>query len=473
MRRLSGFFLLLLGMLGGYFHLAQAEPVSAVVPRTEQQVKLSYAPLVKRAAPAVVNIYTKRVVQQRVVSPFFNDPFFQRFFGQQGLGGPVRQRLENSLGSGVMVQRDGLIVSNAHVIKGAQEVTVVLADGREFAADIRLVDERTDLAVLQIDTEGKDLPYLRLGDSDTLEVGDMVLAIGNPFGVGQTVTSGIVSGIARTNVGITDYNFFIQTDAAINPGNSGGALVDMDGRLVGINTAIFSRDGGSLGINFAIPSKMVEAVLLAAVTGNKVVRPWFGASVQQVTSDIAESLGMESPHGALIADLHPKSPAYDAGIRSGDVVLSIDGKAVQDPQALKFRFATLSIGETAELEVFRSGKTRTVKVKAVAPPDSPPRNETAIIGTSPLSGATVANVNPALIEEIGLSGVDSGVVIVGTARPSRAAMLGLRKGDKILQINDAKIASVKDVQAAIKDERRSWQLVIQRGGQILNMMFSG
>ncbi|HEX2752884.1 MAG TPA: trypsin-like peptidase domain-containing protein, partial [Alphaproteobacteria bacterium] len=288
---------------------AYAAPADTV-PRSKTEVRHSFAPLVKKTGPAVVNIYAKRVVRQRFVSPFFNDPFFGQFFGTPGFGGQVRERVESSLGSGVIVDAKGLIATNTHVIQGAVEIRVVTADGREFDAEKVLMDDRTDLAILKINPAGEALPYLDLADSDTLEVGDLVLAIGNPFGIGQTVTGGIVSGLARTGVGPTDYRFFIQTDAAINPGNSGGALVDVDGKLIGINTMIFSRDGGSLGIGFAIPANMVATVIQASRSGGgRIVRPWTGVNAQPVTPELLESLGLNRARGALITRVHPQSPA--------------------------------------------------------------------------------------------------------------------------------------------------------------------
>ncbi|HWM31886.1 MAG TPA: trypsin-like peptidase domain-containing protein, partial [Methyloceanibacter sp.] len=261
------------------------------VPESQATMKQSFAPVVKQAAPAVVNVYVRHRVEQRV-APFFNDPFFERLFGERF--GIPRERILNSLGSGVLVSRDGVVVTNNHVIKGSgkAEIKVALADGKEFPAKLILQDEKTDLAVLRLDAKGEEFPSIAFADSDTLEVGDLVLAIGDPFGVGQTVTSGIVSAVARTNLGINDSGFFIQTDAAINPGNSGGALVDVDGALVGINTAIYSRSGGSIGIGFAIPADMVKTVVAQAVGGaTAVARAWIGVVCQDVTSDIASSLG--------------------------------------------------------------------------------------------------------------------------------------------------------------------------------------
>ena len=278
------------------------------VPKSQGQMQLSFAPVVKMTAPAVVNVYSKTLAAQDSQQGLFNDPFFRQFFGERGNFRRPRKQAENSLGSGVIVDAAGLIVTNNHVIRGGTDIRVVLADKREFEAKLLLADERSDLAILKIDVGDEELAALPFGDSDNLEVGDLVLAIGNPFGVGQTVTSGIVSALARTQVGISDYQFFIQTDAAINPGNSGGALVNMAGELVGINTAIFSRSGGSIGIGFSIPSNMVKTVVQSAESGTKIQRPWSGANLQDVTADIAESLGFARPEGALIATLHPDSP---------------------------------------------------------------------------------------------------------------------------------------------------------------------
>ena len=315
-RRTTAAFSLILSLAVLAPFAPQAHAQTAV-PQSAAQIKLSFAPIVKEAAPAVVNVYARRVVAQRQVSPFFNDPFFRRFFGDQGGFGAPRQRVERSLGSGVIISSDGIIITNHHVIKDADEVRVALADRREFDCDIVLDDERTDLAVLRIKDGSGDFPHLKFGDSDKLEVGDIVLAIGNPFGVGQTVTQGIVSAVARTHVGVSDYQFFIQTDASINPGNSGGALVDMSGNLVGINSAIYSRSGGSNGIGFAIPVNMVKLIADAARHGGTVRRPWIGASMQAVTADIAEGMGLDRPRGVLVTRIAKASPAAKAGLKVG------------------------------------------------------------------------------------------------------------------------------------------------------------
>lgn len=448
-------------------------PASAqrAVPDTREQIQLSFAPVVKQVTPAVVNIYTTRTVRQRV-SPLFDDPLFRRFFGD-ALGGVPRERMEASLGSGVIVSADGLIITNAHVIQGSDQIQVVLADRREFPAKLVSQDERVDLAVLRIDTKGEQLPFLHLRDSDDLEVGDLVLAIGNPFGVGQTVTSGIVSAVARTAAGVSDYNFFIQTDAAINPGNSGGALVTMDGRLIGINSAIYSRSGGSIGIGFAIPSNMVRTVIDAVAAGGKLVRPWIGADGQAVTADLAAGLNLVRPGGVLINQVRPGGPADKAGLRRGDVITGVNGREVDGPDALRYRIATLPIGGKATLTVLRGGKEQQLTLGLIAPPEDPPREVTTLQGRTPLAGAEVGNLNPALIEEIGFSGAQDGVVVLQVARGSPAALTGLRPGDVILRINGTAITRVRDLSAELARRARSWTIDVQRGDQVLTTTVGG
>src|ERR1700723_2718972 len=326
------------------------------VPVSPAEIRLSYAPIVQRVQPAVVNVYAAKMAQNR--NPLLDDPIFRRFFG---VPGQMPEQVQRSLGSGVMVDASGLVVTNNHVIEGADQVKVSLSDKREFEAEIVLKDSRSDLAVLHLKDVHEKFPTLDFANSDELQVGDVVLAIGNPFGVGQTVTHGIISALARTQVGITDYQFFIQTDAAINPGNSGGALVDVNARLVGINTAIFSRSGGSQGIGFAIPANMVKVVVASAKGGGSAVkRPWLGAKVQAVPSEIAESLGVKRPTGALVASVTAGSPAARGGLKVGDLITTIDGQDVDDPNAFDYRFATKSLGGSARVGVIRSGKEAAV-----------------------------------------------------------------------------------------------------------------
>src|SRR5262249_55309299 len=354
------------------------------------QLTLSYAPVVKRVTPAVVNVYAAKVIENR--NPLLDDPIFRRFFGNPGA---PREQIQRSLGSGVLVDPSGLVVTNNHVIEGADTVKISLADKREFEAEIVLKDARSDLAVLRIGDKKERFPAIDLGDSDALQVGDVVLAIGNPFGVGQTVTHGIVSADARTQLGITHSQFFIQTDAAINPVNSGGALVDLSGRVVGINTAIFSRSGGSQGIGFAIPVNMVRGVIVSAQGGSSVVRrPWLGAKLQAVTPEIADSLGLQRPAGALVAGGTAKTPAERAGLKTGDLIVSIDGQSVDDPNAFDYRFATKALSGQAQLGVMRGGRETRVAVALQTAPESP-RDEVVIKARSPLLGAKVANLSPA------------------------------------------------------------------------------
>lgn len=440
------------------------------VPKTQADVKASFAPLVQKAAPAVVNVYaTRKEKQQR--NPFMDDPFFRRFFG--GGDAAPRERVQRSLGSGVIVDPAGLIVTNHHVVENMTDVKVSLTDKREFDAEIVLRDPRTDLAILRI-KPAQPLPALSFGDPDSLEVGDIVLAIGNPFGVGQTVTSGIVSALARTQVGISDYQFFVQTDAAINPGNSGGALVDMEGKLVGINTAIFSQSGGSHGIGFAIPADMVKIVVATAKSGGQMVRrPWFGARLQNVLSDLVEGLGLDRPTGALVSSVVAKSPAADAGLRTGDVILAFDGQPVTDPDAFGFRLGTRQVGGEAKLEVLRAGKKSVLTVRLVAAPDTRPRDPVELRGRWPLAGATLANLTPALAEELSLDGGDSGVVVSAVKDNSPAAELGLKKGDIIISIDGEPIASSRDAEKVQKSRNYYWKLVINRGGQTMTSMVGG
>jgi len=455
------------------FALSIPGKAERAVPKSAEALKLSFAPVVKKAAPAVVNVYVRRRVSQRV-SPFFDDPFFGRLFGERF--GIPRERIQNSLGSGVLVARDGVVVTNHHVIQGSgeAEITVALADGREFPAKLILKDEQTDLAVLRLDAKGVEFSSITFSDSDSLEVGDLVLAIGDPFGVGQTVTSGIVSALARTQVGISDYQFFIQTDAPINPGNSGGALVDMDGRLVGINTAIFSKSGGSHGIGFAIPSNMVQLVVQSALAGGKVQRPWLGASLQKLTSDLAESLGLEAPAGALIAKVHAKGPAAKAGLRAGDVVVSVDKKPVQHPEGFQYRFVTRGIGGSAELGVIRKGQKMKAVIALIAPIEDPPRDVRALRGRHPLTGCRVANLSPAVALEIGMDDdTREGVVVLDVQPKTAAARLGLKRGDIVVAVNDKKVKSVAQLAKILAASRGTWRLSVEREGKMFNLAIQG
>jgi Do/DeqQ family serine protease len=443
------------------------------VPESPVAIKQSFAPVVKKAAPAVVNVYVQHRVEQ-TVSPFLDDPFFRQFFGDSF--GIPRERIQNSLGSGVLVSPEGLVVTNNHVIQGSgeAEITVALSDGREFPAKIILKDEQSDLAILRLDAKGVQFPSIVFSDSDTLEVGDLVLAIGDPFGVGQTVTSGIVSALARTQVGISDYQFFIQTDAAINPGNSGGALVDMNGKLVGINTAIFSRSGGSHGIGFAIPSNMVRLVVQAALKGGKVQRPWLGASLQPVTPDIADSLGLTTPSGALVSNVRADGPAARAGLHAGDVVVGVDDKPVQDPHAFQYRFVTKGIGGQANLSVLRKGQKLTTTISLIAPVEDPPRDTRDLDRHHPLTGCKVANLSPAVAQEIGMDDdTRTGVVVLEVKDKTPAARIGVKRGDIVVAINNEKVKSVAQLVTALESADGGWRLSVERGGKVYNLAIQG
>jgi len=439
------------------------------LPASAAEVRLSYAPVVQRAAPAVVNVYAARAAAR---NPLLDDPIFRRFFGVPG-GGGAPEQLQRSLGSGVLVDTAGLVVTNNHVIEGATEIKVSLHDKREFEAEIVLKDQRSDLAVLRLRGTSERFPAIEFADSDALQVGDLVLAIGNPFAVGQTVTHGIVSAVARTQVGITDYQFFIQTDAAINPGNSGGALVDLTGKLVGINTAIFSRSGGSQGIGFAIPANMVRVVVASAKGGGSTVkRPWLGARLQVVTPEIAETIGVKRPTGALVATVVPASAAARAGLRTGDLIVSIDGQVVDDPNAFDYRFATKELGGTARLGLLRAGREMTVAIALETAPDTA-HDELTIAARSPFTGAKVANISPALADELRIDASLEGVVVVDIASGSPAQSLGFRKGDIVLLVNNQKIAKTRDLERATAQQARVWRITIRRGGQQMSVVLNG
>ncbi|MGM4928479.1 DegQ family serine endoprotease [Tardiphaga sp. 619_E2_N8_5] len=448
--------------------LAPAVAQDRRVPTSPTEMKLSYAPIVQRVQPAVVNVYAAKTVQNR--NPLLDDPVFRRFFGGQGM---QPEQMQRSLGSGVMVDASGLVVTNNHVIEGADQVKVSLADKREFEAEIVLKDSRTDLAVLRIKDSKEKFPTLDFSNSDDLLVGDVVLAIGNPFGVGQTVTHGIVSALARTQVGITDYQFFIQTDAAINPGNSGGALVDMTGKLVGVNTAIFSRSGGSQGIGFAIPANMVRVVVASAKSGGKAVkRPWLGARLQNITPEIAETLGLKTPSGALVVNVTANSPAAKAGLKVSDLVTAIDGQAIEDPNAFEYRFATRPLGGTAQLDAQRSGKPVKLTVALEAAPDTG-RDEITLTARSPFQGAKVANISPAVADELRLDSSTEGVVITELTDSATAAGVGFQKGDLIIAVNGTKIGKTSDLDKVTRDGARLWRIVVVRGGQQINVTLGG
>ncbi len=434
------------------------------VPQSPAQISLSFAPVVKKITPAVVNIYSRRVVTGRAANPFFNDPFFSPFFN--GLG-PMRKQVEQGLGSGFIVDASGLVVTNAHVIKDATEIAVVLNDGREFTARTLLVDTPSDIGLLQIEN-ASGLPVVQLSSSDTLQVGDLVIAVGNPFGVGQTVTSGIVSALARSNTNINDFDFFIQTDAAINPGNSGGPLVGMDGNVIGMNTAIFSKSGGSLGIGFAIPAEMISSVIAAQKAGqvspHGAVRPWLGFAAQSMTADIAKAMALESTAGVVVTSVVKDSAAEKAGLQKGDVITAINGKAVADQGQLRFRSGTAAIGQPLALTISRKGAPVTVTFTAESAPELPPRAPIAISGRNPLSGATVITLSPRAALALDLPDTATGVAVEKLAENSYARRLGFEPGDIILSVNGRKTVTSAQLRDAVSGPTPSaWQISIRRG----------
>jgi Do/DeqQ family serine protease len=442
-----------------------AEP-NRTPPSSAAAMKMSFAPVVQRAAPAVVNISAKRVVRQQV------DPFWQLF----GLGVP-QARVAASLGSGVIVRSDGVVVTNNHVVEGGQEIVVGLADRREFPARILLADPRTDLAILKIDLPaGERLPVLAIDDSGDAQVGDLVLAIGDPFHVGQTVTNGIISALDRTaNPSGEGGLAYIQTDAAINPGNSGGALVDMDGDLIGVNSFILSRSGTSSGVGFAIPAAVVRRAVETAVGGGRaVVRPWLGARTQSVTAEMARTLDLPLPQGALVADVWRGGPADRAGLRQGDVVLQVDGRPIVDAAALSYAIQTQRPGAAVPLVVRRAnGRQETLTLRAEAPPATPARDERTLTGRHPFDGATVANLSPAVAEDVGLDIFGVSGVLVTNVQGGLARGVGLRRGDIIREVNGQRITLVRDLAAAVATPARAWRVTIEREGRTVTATFAG
>lgn len=450
---------------------SESGPIVREVPPSREVAQYSFSPIVRRAAPAVVNVYVQRRVQT-FSSPFANDPFFRQFFGD-AFGQPS-ERIQSSLGSGVIVSSDGVVVTNTHVIRGRgeTEIRIALSDKREFDAKVVSQDDKTDIAILKIEHNGQVFPTLQLEDSDNLEVGDMVLAIGNPFGVGQTVTSGIVSALARSEVGTSDLQVFIQTDAAINPGNSGGALVDMSGKLVGINTMIFSQSGGSQGIGFAIPSNLVRLYVEGAAEGRAVERPWLGARLETVTRDMAEGLGLDRVAGAVVARVTEGGPAAVAGLRAGDVVLHVDGFEIADARGAQYRLTTRGIGSTVKLDVLRKGHPQTVEMTLVTAPKPGKNDVRNLAGQHPLDGARVSNILPGLVDEMGLDAVD-GVVVLSVRRASTAARLGFQPGDIIAQVNGQPVTTVTDLETRLGQRQRMWLVAVKRGDKVFNLQVPG
>jgi Do/DeqQ family serine protease len=460
MHRPIGFLAVLILLAAG---CATAQPLPARhVPPDAAGMRMSFAPVVRKAAPAVVNVYSRRIVRAQV------DPFWGLFAG-------TRERTEQSLGSGSIVRADGVVLTNHHVIAGAQEIMVVTSDRREWPATVLLDDPRADLAVLKIDAKGEHLPIIAIDDADQPQVGDLVLAIGDPFGVGQTVTNGIVSALARSDVGISDYASFIQTDAPINPGNSGGPLVDMAGDLIGVNTAILSGSGTSSGVGFAIPAVMARQVVDAALGGgHAVVRPWLGVRAQALTGEMARSMGLESPRGVVVTDVWPRGPAAAAGVERGDVIESIGGHEVDDQASLNYRAATAGVGAPVILLIRRgSAPARRIEVRAEVPPSAPAADPHLIAGRNPLSGATLINLSPGAALERGLDPFSGSGVMVSKVDGGFAQNLGLQPGDFVRSINGRTVSTSAEAAAAVAQPSSGWRLTIERDGRLIQAQFSG
>ncbi len=460
MRIIPVFCAILLVVCGGTLGAQQ-------VPQSQAQIQLSFAPLVRETAPAVVNIYARFVTETRRRTPFMEDPFFDRFF--EGFDRP-EPRVQNSLGSGVILSEDGIIVSNYHVVGMATDIRVVLADRREFTARVLLGDAESDLAILQLEG-AEDLPFLPLRSSETVEVGELVLAIGNPFGVGQTVSSGIVSGLARSGAATgSGRGYFLQTDAPINPGNSGGALIDVRGQLIGVNTSILTRSGGSNGIGFAIPSDLVAAFVAQAQEGrSSFARPWAGMGGQPVDAEMAEAFGLTRPEGIIISAMHPESPFARAGVAVGDVIVAVDGQPVNTPPEMVYRMSVTGLGQSARITYLRDGERAETEVALVAAPDAPDREAMTLGRDNLLPGLGLVRVNPAVIAEFNLPLESKGVLVTDAGR--LAGRVGIRAGDVIVAINDGAIARPRDVAEAFGARLRSYAVTVIRGPRRVVLRF--
>ncbi|MFG6563262.1 trypsin-like peptidase domain-containing protein [Sulfitobacter sp. 1A13421] len=448
--------------------LLAAPAMAQQVPSSAAQMQLSFVPLVKEAAPAVVNIYARTITKARR-TPLQADPFFERFFRDPF---SERPRVQNSLGSGVILSADGIVVSNYHVVGTATDIRVVLNDRREYSARVLLGDADSDLAILKLEG-AEDLPFLELRESDAVEVGELTLAIGNPFGVGQTVSSGIVSGLARSGAaGGGGQGYFIQTDAPINPGNSGGALIDMSGRLIGVNTSILTRSGGSNGIGFAIPADLVAAFVAQARAGETAFqRPWAGLSGQPVDADMAGPLGLDRPGGIIVSGLHPASPFNGAGLKVGDVIVSVDDQPVNTPAEMIYRMSVAGLGHSARVGVMREGRLQEVTVALIAAPDVPDRAEVTLGARSLLPGLKAARINPAVIAEMNLPLESAGVVVLDAGR--FGPRVGLSDGDVIISINGVAVEDTAALVALLSGQVRRIQMVIQRGDRRMALRFRG
>ena len=435
------------------------------VPQSEIEIKLSFVPLVKQASPAVVNIYAQRIIEERR-SPFSRDPFFRDFFRNFG---QLQPRVQNSLGSGVILSADGYVVSNYHVVGGATDIRVVLHDGREISGDIILSDEDSDLAVLKINID-EMLPHLDLRKSDTVEVGELVLAIGNPFGVGQTVTNGIISGLARTGIASgSAKGYFLQTDAPINPGNSGGALIDISGSLVGVNTSILSRSGGSNGIGFAIPADLVGQFLIQAKAGrSSFIRPWAGMRGQPITFEMAASLNLPAMSGMIISELHELSPFSKVGIGVGDIITKVDGLDINSPAEMLYRMSVVGIGTAVDVSYLSQGILKSSKIDLVEMPNWEAKQIT--LGPEFIfMDLHISELTPEFQSKFGLSFSSDGLIVLDPGRI--ASRLGLRRGDLLREVNRRPVGTIEDAISAISSIKSSGSITIIRSGRRVSLRF--
>jgi serine protease Do len=452
-------------------HLVHAStaPLHANAPPLPTTVGMGYAAILKPALSAVVNISSSKVVKtpQGVPFEFFNDPFFQQFFGNQfhGLRQPREER-ERSLGSGVIVRPNGYILTNNHVIEGATEIKVFLPDKREFTGKVVGSDKKTDLAVVRI--EAQDLPTVAMGDSSKLQVGDLAFAIGDPFGVGETATMGIVSATGRNGLDIEDYEDFIQTDAAINPGNSGGALIDAHGELIGINTAIITGGGGgNQGVGFAIPIDMARRVVDQIMKNGKVVRGYLGVLIQEVTPDLAKAFKVPQSKGALIGDVTSGGPADKAGLQKGDVIEQLNGQDVGNINDLRLQIASMAPGTEIDLKILRNGGERDVSVKlGELPAQATSAEGNGASENSPMHGVRVNDLTPSVAQDLGLSPRVKGVVVTDVADGTPAADAGLKRDDIIEEVNHHSVTTVAEYERVVREAaKQELVLLVNRGGQ--------
>ena len=459
--------------LAGLFFLIMGVPPNdnsawaktPLVPELLQNNGTLLADIAESRVSGVVNISSTKLIRSNAKQfrhPFFNDPFFRDFFGQRFYNIP-KERRERSLGSGVIVSKDGLVLTNNHVVENAEEIIVTLSDKRELEAEIVGTDPKSDVAVIRLKGDLPDLTPMPIGNSGELRLGDIVLAIGNPFGLDHTVTMGIVSAKGRANVGITDYEDFIQTDAAINPGNSGGALINLKGELIGINTAIVTRSGGYQGVGFAIPSNMAKTVMDSLITHGKVVRGWLGVVIQDLDKKLAEAMGLKDTTGVLIADISEKSPAAEAKLKRGDVILRVNGEKMTSTGRLRNTIATMGAGAKVQLDIMREGKEEAIALTLGELPDDLAGPTSFEKTGGILGGMSVAPLNEMTREQFKIhKNIQSGVIITQIEHGSTAAQAGLKPGDVIVEMNRQPVRSIEDFQRIYSQTKDDLLILISR-----------